>query len=161
MARPRPETLAAVLNGLAVMLLPLLLLAWADFQSQMNTNTRVTVRPPGASIVLGEIEKLNQPAIVLLPFAALAVWRTRVYARRVIARASRGWAAVGEAAACAFGVMFVMNVPLLVKHTLPMSLFAMAYLVLAVALGVAVGIVLRATALFALWLQAPNTSSPV
>jgi hypothetical protein len=155
MVRPRPETMAAVLNGLAVMLLPLLLMAWADLQNQVSTDTRVTVRPPGASFVLGEIEKLSQPAMVLLPFAALAVWRTRVYARRVIARASRGWAAVGEAAACALGVMFVMNLRLVIKHTLPMSLFAIAYFILAAALGMVVGIILRATALFVLWLEAP------
>jgi hypothetical protein len=157
MGRPRPETLAAVLNGLVVLLLPLVLMSWVDLERQVNTDTRVTVRPPGASLILGEIEKLTGPAIVLVPFAALAVWRTRIYAQRVIAGESQGWAAVVEAAACAFGVMFVMNVPSLVKHTLPMPPSAVAYFMLAVALGVAFGIVLRATALFVLWLQANPT----
>ena len=162
MARPRPETLAAISNGLVVLLLPLLLIAWADIASQANTDTRAVVRPPGTSIVLGEIERLTWPAMVLLPFGALALWRTRVYAQRAIASDSRGWAAVAEAAACAFGVMLLMSVPRLVTRRLPVSSLlssaAIAYFTVAVALGVVVGVVLRGTALFVLWLRPPGTS---
>ncbi len=138
------------MNGLIVLFLPLALIAWGDVASHVSTDTRVTVRPPGASIVLGEIDRLSRPALVLLPFAALGAWRTRVYARQVIARESHGWVAVAEAAACAFGVMFVVNLPLSVTRAVTMPLSAISYSMLAITLGVLVGTLLRATALFVL-----------
>jgi hypothetical protein len=54
---------------------------------------------------------LVQSALVLLPFATLAVWRTWVHAKRWRTRQSKGWQAVAEAGATGVIVAIVYLTP--------------------------------------------------
>lgn len=135
--RGRAEAAAAVVNAVVVWIVPLSVL-WLE-------HARL-----GATI---DAAMLVQSAATLLPFAALAAWRTRVHAIRWRARQATVWQPVAEAAATAV----VVALAYLARGILTRPADAPAYVIVygggALILGAIVGLVLRTTALLALKLH--------
>jgi hypothetical protein len=92
----------------------------------------------------------GRSASILLPFAAIAAWRTWVHAKRWRSRQATVWQPVAEAAATAV----VVAVAYLARGVLTRPADAPAYLIAygggALILGAIVGLILLTTALLAL-----------
>lgn len=136
----RPELLAAILNGLIVLTAPFLL---------------YVVGVPGIDGLgvwrVVPLFAVNVPA-GLLPFAALAGWRTYVHARRYREGRSLGWAGVLEAGATALVALLVFIGPMLLRATDPgaAAFGAVIYGTIALSMGLVTGILLRIVALVVL-----------
>lgn len=96
---------------------------------------------------------LGRSALILLPFAVLAAWRTWVHARRWRAGRTTVWPPLAEAAA----VGVVVALAYLARGILTRPAEAPAYVVVyggaALILGAIVGLILRTTAVLALTLH--------
>ena len=145
----RPDLAVAVVNGLLVLLVPLLLLALGPFLFDGDSNTSVTVRAPGAS-VLRPFLNLGWEASVLLPFAILAGWRTNVHARQWLEGRGAGWRGVIEAVATAAGIALFVLAPGIVTRPADAPPYVMVYGGAASIMGLLVGLTLRTTALLLL-----------
>ena len=75
----RSESVAAVVNGLLVMLLPLAVVVAGSTINLDNFDGSVTADVPGAPRMWATIRTLIPASLVLFPFALLAGWRTWVY----------------------------------------------------------------------------------
>src|SRR5262245_22325748 len=149
MSRIKPETTTAIVNGLLVLVVPLAYLAWSQVADEMGSDI---ARPPGASAINRIVERLAWAASVLLPFAALTAWRTRTYARKVIAGASEGWWSVAEVAACGAAVILIMGVPGVPSRPLGyVPVLILWALTVGGSVGAFVGVILRFTGLLVLW----------
>jgi hypothetical protein len=149
----RLEAVAAIVNGLIVLLLPLLFILAASVFS-FDSNTSVTVRPPGVWPILGVISAAFEMSAIMLPFAMLAGWRTWIHASRDD-RQSSGWRGVLEAGACGVIVALAVLAPGIVTRPLEAPPYVIAYGGAALIVGVVVGLILRATALLVLKLERP------
>jgi len=155
--RGRPEAVAAIVNGLVVLLAPVALLVIGPHLFPIDRNASVTVRPPGASNI-GILMEFAQLVLVLMPFAALASWRTWAHARGLLEGRSRGWMGVAEAGAAGLAVALVVLAPGIVTRPLEAPPYVIAYGGAALFLGLLTGLALRLTALLVLRLYG---SAPV
>jgi hypothetical protein len=155
MKRVRPEVSAAIVNGLVVMLLPLAFMTLAlMLPGPRGADAIVVAHVRTTRDVLLDVWKVvAQTAVVMLPFAMLASWRTFVYAKQVLTSQGRGWRGVGEAAVCGFGTLLLYLLPGIVTRPMEAPPYILFYGAVAAVLGVLVGLTLRMTALFVLWLQ--------
>jgi hypothetical protein len=144
----RVETTVAIVNGLLVLLVPLALML-AGNSLGFDSNTAVT-RAPMSMRLPYIMSAAGQTALVVVPFAAVAAWRSWVYARRWREQQDRGWRAIGEAGACALLVMLVPNVPRILTRPLEALPFVIVYGAGVLILGLVVGFVLRTTAIVVL-----------
>lgn len=135
--RRRPEATAAVVNALVVLITPLALL-WLE-RARLGATSSVAM--------------LGRSAVILLPFAVLAAWRTWVHAQRWRAGQATVWQPLAEAAA----VGGVAALAYLARGILTRPAEAPAYVVAyggaALILGAIVGVILRTTAVLALTLH--------
>ena len=146
----RPENSAAVVNGLLVLLLPLAFLVLGSIVFDSDSDTSVTVRAPGSSGIARAVVILVQIGLVLLPFAALAGWRTWVYAKGWREQRVRGWQAVAEAGACGLVVALGYLAPGIVTRPTEAPPYVIVYGGAALILGLMVGLFLRMTAILVL-----------
>jgi hypothetical protein len=91
-----------------------------------------------------------QAALVLLPFAALALWRTWVYAKRWTERQDNGWQAVAEAAGAGLLAAIAYLAPGILSRPTDAPAYVFVYGAAALILGAIVGLILRTTALLVL-----------
>jgi hypothetical protein len=155
MTRPfeRPATVAALVNGLVVYLLPLAFAgAVALFASDYsNGSTRVVGVDPNRGLVWWQrLTFAGTYLMGLAPFAFAAGWRTFVHAKRWLEHGR--WGAIGilEGALCGFaGAVLVLMPSILTKPTQAPP-YVIAYGGLAAVLGLAAGAVLWVTATIAL-----------
>ena len=151
--RGRPETVAAIVNGLVVLLAPVALLAIGPLLFPIDRNASVTVRPPGASNIGISFMEFALLELVLIPFATLASWRTWAHARRFVEGRSRGWMGVAEAGATGLAVALVYLAPGIVTRPLEAPPYVIVYGSAALFLGLLVGLALRLTTLLVLRLH--------
>ena len=149
----RSESVAAIVNGLLVMLLPLAVLAAGSTVNPDNFDGSVTADVPGMPGMWTTIRMLTRTSLVLFPFALLAGWRTWVYARRWCDQQDRGWRAVAEAGACGLIVALVYLAPGIVTRPAEAPAYVIAYGGGALLLGLVVGVFLRTTAVLVLTLR--------
>lgn len=154
--RSRVEMLAATVNAIVVLLAPSIALLVAMIGS-VDSNASVTVRPAGASRVLPVVRSVIEMGTWMLPFAAIAAWRTWVHARRWNARKGSGWQGVVEAGACGLAAALLYLVPGIVTRPLEAAPYVMAYGGAATIVGLLFGLVLRTTAM--LILRFPRATS--
>jgi hypothetical protein len=145
-ARRYPEDVAAFVNALLVLFLApaLLMLGMFAFPS-----TSVTVRPErsfyaSSGPFLMEVASVVVP---LVPFALLAGWRTQVHARRYRDGRGNGWQGVVEGGTAGFvAALFVLSHGIATRPNA-----APPYIIVygggSALLGLAFGLLLRATAL--------------
>lgn len=149
----RSEGVAAVVNGLLVVLLPLVVLAVGPGVNLDSYDASVTARDPGPPRIVRMIPILIRVALVLFPFALLAGWRTWVHARRWCDGKDRGWRAVAEAGACGLILALLYLAPGIVTRPTDAPPYVIAYGGAALLLGVLVGLFLRTTAILVLKLR--------
>ena len=149
----RSESVAAVVNGLLVMWLPLAVLVAGSNSTLDNFDASVTADVPGAPRMWTTI--LIPPSLLVFPFALLAGWRTWVYAKRWCDQQDRGWRAVAEAGACGVIPALLYLAPGIVLRPAEAPPYVIAYGGGALLLGVAVGLFLRTTAILVLKFRKP------
>lgn len=148
-SRARPEVVAGIVNALIVWLLPIGFMALGPllFNSYSNNSTTVVgVDPTGA----GRARMLMfwlQVGGVLIPFAALAGFRTHHHASQ---RPPTSWRGVLEAGACGAAVALVVLLPGILTRPLEAGPYITVYGGAAMILGLIVGFFLRLTALLVL-----------
>jgi hypothetical protein len=148
----RPENTAALVNGLLVLVVPLAFLVVGGLLSQQDEAGR-SFRAPGTdgmsdSQIVAVV--IAQTAMVLLPFASLAAWRTRVYARRWHDRDDRGWKGVVEASGCGSLAALAMLAPGIITPPSLAGPYIVVYGGAGLILGLLVGLILRFTAIVTL-----------
>jgi hypothetical protein len=149
----RPARVAAIVNGLVVLLLPFALMALAQWaaSSQLRNGATVTARVSSdfqyASRILVGIGKV---VVWSTPFALVAGWRTWVHSRHRLEGRGSGWQGVAEGSALGFCTALLVLLPGIVTRPLDAPPYVAAYGGMAAVLGLLVGIVLRFTALVAL-----------
>ena len=143
-------SVAAVVNGLLVVLLPLAAQMAGSRIDLHGSDASVTANVPGAPRIETLIPILMRTTLVLLPFALLAGWRTWAYARRWCDREDRGWRGVAEAGACGLIVALLYLAPGIVTRPAEAAPYVIAYGGAALLLGVVVGLFLRTTAILVL-----------
>jgi uncharacterized membrane protein YhaH (DUF805 family) len=146
----RSEAVAAVVNGLLVVLLPLTVLVALSSINLDSSDASVTARDPEPPSGWPMAPILIRTAVVLAPFALLAAWRTWVYARRWCDREARGWWAVAEAGACGLILALLYLAPGIVTRPAEAPPYVIAYGGAAWLLGVLMGLFLRTTAILVL-----------
>ena len=97
----------------------------------------------------------RQFAFVMLPFAAVAAWRTWVHAKRRLALGTSGWRGVGEAGACGLVSVLVVTMPGILTHPAQAVPYVLALGAYAVLCGLLIGLLLRMSALIVLKLTEP------
>lgn len=134
----RPEAAAAVVNAALVLFVPFAFvwLEWAQVGATISAAT------------------LASTASMLLPFAALAAWRTWVHARRWRGRHATGWQPVAEAAGTAVAVALAYLARGILTRPADAPAYVLVYGSAALILGAIVGLILRTTALMTLTLYA-------
>jgi hypothetical protein len=154
----RSLKVTAVVNGLVMGLLPLTLMLLASLIPE-NTNTSATVhggRGPMAAALITWMAMWK----TLLPLALIAGWRTLVYARRWALRDNRVWRGVLEAGICGFLYLLLFLTPSIVKQPMKAPPYVVVYGGIAFFVGLAVGLILRLTALLVLKISG-STKNPV
>jgi hypothetical protein len=144
--RRHPEASAAVLNGLLILLVPLLFVGIESYLPDGPRDASVTVFATPRSVV-GELTKLGPAVLVLLPFATLSAWRTWVHARNRREAGGTGWRGVAESGATALGIALFVLAPGIVTRPSEAPPYVLFYGGSALILGLLVGAVLRTTAL--------------
>ena len=147
--------MAAVVNGLLVMLLPLAVLVAGSDINLDNFDGSVTADVPGTPRMWATTRILVPTSLVLFPFALLAGWRTWVYAKRWCNQQDRGWRAVAEAGACGLIPALLYLAPGIVMRPAEAPPYVMAYGGGALLVGVVVGLFLRTTAILVLKFRQP------
>jgi hypothetical protein len=147
----RPEDVAALVNGLLVLLAPISVLVFGscvfDRESQYSVTVRAADPAPWADAV-DHLLILGQIGLVLLPFAAIAAWRTWVHAKDW--PRERGWQGVAEAGLCGLGTALLYLAPGIVTRPMEAEGFVIAYGGAAMILGLLVGLFLRTAAVLVL-----------
>jgi uncharacterized membrane protein YhaH (DUF805 family) len=154
----RSERVAAVVNGLLVVLLPLAILVAVSSINLDQSDASVSADVPGSPRLQTMVPTLIRMTFVLVPFALLAGWRTWVYARRWCDRQDRGWRAVGEAGACSLILALLYFAPGIVTRPAEAPPYVIVYGGAALLLGVLVGLFLRTTAILVLELRKSHTA---
>jgi hypothetical protein len=147
--RERPRIAAAVVNGLLVLLLPPALLVAGNLLFNSDSDYSVTVRASERSLLLPALSILVRMEMVLLPFAALAGWRTWVHAGDW-RTGRRGWRGVAEAGACGLFVALAYLAPGIVTRPMDAPPYVIAYGGAALVLGLVAGLLLRTTGVLVL-----------
>ena len=149
----RPARVAAIVNGLAVLLMPFALMALAEWSasSQLRNGATVTARVSSdfqyaAKILVG----IGTVVVWSAPFALVAGWRTWVHSRHRLEGRGSGWQGVAEGGALGFCAALLILLPGIVTRPFDAPPYVAAYGGIAAILGLLVGFVLRFTALVVL-----------
>ena len=153
----RPERAAALANFLLIPLLTLLVTVytWAS-----DTGAVAIAYP--VRHALKQVAYVILAMLLSTPLAAIAAWRTWVLAPRVLAREATAWRGLAEAAACGFVLTLPFILPIVIGRLFVPGrwsrgealLLGMGYLVayglIGIVIGLALGLMLLATALLVL-----------
>ncbi len=153
-----PAEVAALVNGLIVWLLPSGISGLSAIGERLGigvSDNAITVHPPGWTPWAPIVATALQFGFVMLPFAALAAWRTWVHARRRLELGTSGWQGVGEAGACGLATLFVLMLPGILRHPIQALPYILVYGGLAALTGLLVGLLLRISAVIALKVTKP------
>ena len=146
-AWPPPEQVAAIVNALVVLFIPLTLLV-AFFVHRL-TDMNPPVRPPG-NYFFSDLAGSLLIFVPLAPFALIPAWRTWTHARVYLAGKGGGWQGVIEGGA--LGLFLTLAGLIRPALTRPQQAppYLIAYGGMALVVGLALGCVLRLTALLTL-----------
>lgn len=135
--RRHPEATAAVVNAAIVMVVPLAYVWLVHAQSGVTVEGAVLARS----------------AAIVLPFAALAAWRTWAHSKRWLTGEAALWRPVAEAAATAVVIALAYLARGILTRPADAPAFVLVYGGGAMILGAIVGVILRTTAVLALRLN--------
>ena len=132
--RRHPEATAAGVNAVLVVVVPLAYVWLAHAWSGVVVDSAM----------------FAESAATVLPFAALAAWRTWVHSTRWLAGEDALWLPLAEAAATAFLVAVAYLARGILARPADAPAFVIVYGGVALILGAIVGVILRTTAVLAL-----------
>ncbi len=148
-----PEEWAALVNAFVVMSVPSAFKVYAWLEARAHPRATVSAVPAPDSLI-STLAALAVPFGLFLPVAALVAWRTHAHAKRVRNAGDTGWRGVFEAMAVGATLPIIFMVSLMVRiDPLGAAAYGGAYLLIGVAIGGAIGLVLRAFALIVLRLR--------
>jgi hypothetical protein len=156
MPRPydRPATIAAVANAAVVYLLPVAFAGVISLLPNRSAGTTVTAPDPDYLIHLANRLKLIVAYVSFMaPFAMVAAWRTFVHATRWLERGHVEWSGIVEAGATGLAGTLLVLLPGIVTHPRQAPGYVIAYGIPMIAIGLAIGVILHATALAVLKAQ--------
>ena len=145
--RRHPEIVAAAVNGLLTLLLPaapILAMALGII------GTSSAVRPQEASQFRDAVGLLLMAGPTMLPLATVAAWRTWVHAVRWRQRGTRGWQGVAEGGALGLFVALLKLAGPTILRPKDAPPYLIVYGGLALVVGLAIGLLLRITAVLVL-----------
>jgi hypothetical protein len=148
MARPLrdPATVAALVNGLVVYLLPLAFAGAVALLASDPGNRAVGVDPDRAYVWAKRLWFAGAYMTGLTPFALAAGWRTFVHAQRRLQHGRGGAMGILEGGACGFVGAVLVLLPGIVTKPTQAPPYVLVYGGLAAAPGAAVGVILWFTA---------------
>ena len=148
-AHRHPEDVAALVNAVLVLLLPLVLLTVGMF---VFPSASVIVRPEESFYVSTARVVMNGALVLvpLAPFAMLAGWRTWVHARRYRDGRGNGWQGVVEGGTAGFVAVFFMFSRDFATRPREASAYVIAYGGASALVGLAFGLVLWTAAVLVL-----------
>jgi hypothetical protein len=132
--RRHPEATAAGVNAVLVVVVPLAYVWLAHAWSGVVVDSAM----------------FAESAATVLPFAALAAWRTWVHSTRWLAGEDALWLPLAEAAATAFVMALAYLARAILARPADAPAFVIVYGGVALILGAIVGVILRTTAVLAL-----------
>jgi hypothetical protein len=144
----RAATVAAIVNGLLVLLAPFALIAILAAMPHTGNGTTVTARVSSTPEYVARIlVSIGTIIVSTAPFALVAGWRTFVHAVRREEGRGTGWQGVAEGGGLGLAVALIVLLPGIVTHPSQAPPFVMAYGGMAAVLGLLVGLALRFSAL--------------
>jgi len=148
MARPydRPATVVAIVNALVVFLLPIALVGTLAALGSDSSNSSTAVRARGPNYLQHRLTLLVAYATGVAPFAMGAAWRTFVHARNWLEHGRPGWWGVLEAGTLGFLAAVLILLPGIVTRPTEAPPYVIAYGGLSLLVGLAIGLILWATA---------------
>jgi hypothetical protein len=154
----RRDVLPAVVNAFLVIAVPVALTVIGPFDT--STNTSATVVASVASVPSRALF-VAQIALPILPFAAVAGWRTYVHAKRSRELGTTGWRGVAEAGVLGLGLSLLLLLPGTVRQPSKALPYLIVYGAMGLVSGLAVGLVLKTVSTLTSWLQARySTAGP-
>jgi hypothetical protein len=141
----RPATITALVNAAVVYLLPLAFAWVVSLLPDNRIGTTVTARGP--DYLWHRAQHVAAYVAALSPFAMAAAWRTFVHARRWLQFRDRTWLGVLEGGACGLAGTLIVMLPGILRNPLLAWLFVLLYGLYTVPIGLAIGFILRFTAL--------------
>ena len=155
MTRPlrRPATVAALVNGLVVYLLPLTFAGAAALLASDygNSGTHVVgLDPDRAYIWSKRLWFVGAYVAGLTPFAIAAAWRTFVHAKRRLENGRSGAMGIVEGGLCGLVSAVLVLLPGILNKPAEAPPYVLAYGGLAAALGLTAGAILWLTAIITL-----------
>jgi hypothetical protein len=151
-----PEAVAALVNGLIVWLLPTAISALFAIGGFGASDTNTTVHADDWTPLDPIIATAVMFSAVMLPFAAVAAWRTWIHAKRRRELGTSGWRGVGEAGACGLVTVLVVLTPGIFRHPTLAAPYLLVYGAYAVFCGLLIGLLLRVSALVVLRVAEPQ-----
>lgn len=149
MARPydREATVTALVNAGIVFLLPLVAAVVVGLFGARYSNGSTSVRVPGPDYAERQLKLIVAYVTATSPFAMVAAWRTFVHAKGWLERGDPGWRGVLEAGAGGFLATLIVLLPGILTTPAQAPAYVVTYGSLTFTLGLALGALLRTTAL--------------
>lgn len=120
------------------------------------SDTNTTVYADGWTPLDPIMSTMFNFGVVMLPFAAVAAWRTWIHAKRRRVLGTGGWHGVGEAGACGLLPVLVVLAPGFFRDPALATPYVLTYGTFAALGGLAIGLLLRASALIVLKATEPR-----
>jgi hypothetical protein len=146
----RPEGLAAIVNAILVVLIPF----GVVFVVSLGVESGNAVHASGLQHALMNLYDIAAYVVAIVPVALLAGWRTWVHTSRYREGKGTGWRGVVEAGGLGLTLALLVLARGIVTRPTHSPPYVIFYGGVALILGLAMGLLLRATALTVLKLRA-------
>ena len=142
-ADPR-VALACKVNGWLVFGIPFSMMTLSELMAIVAWPSEIAAYKPAFLEIVVEFVWYT---LLFAALAAITTRRTKVHAEKYLAGTSRGWAGVGDAALCGFGMTLVYLAAGILTRTSEALPYILFYGFFGTILGAIVGVVLRAVAI--------------
>ncbi|HEY1911906.1 MAG TPA: hypothetical protein VGG73_13355 [Vicinamibacterales bacterium] len=158
----QPETVAAYVNAILVLLVPVgvaIAIPIGMWFSPSNTTTVHATPTPLPEEVLVYVAGVMLFVVLFLPLAAIAGWRTRVHARRYLDFEGGGWQGVLEAGVVGLFIAIWILRRGIATRPADAPPYVIAYGGAAAVIGLTIGLILRTAAVLTLKLTSRDEAS--
>ena len=150
----RPEGLAAAVNAVLVVLIPIGVASIVSMGVESGNTVRAS--PSGLQRAFTSLYGIAAYLVAIVPVALLAGWRTWVHASRYREGKGTGWQGVVEAGGLGLTLALVVLARGIVTRPADAPPYVIFYGGVALILGLAIGLFLRVTALTVLKFASPE-----
>jgi hypothetical protein len=154
--RTHPEDVAAIVNGLLVLVTPVAVSLAASLGFFDSSDAVVAVVSTPGERFARSVSNAATTMAPFVPLAFIAGWRTWEHARRVRRGQSRGWGGVLEGGLLGFVLAILLLAGSIARRPFEAPPYVLAYGGAAAVIGLTVGFVLRLTGLAAMRLSSSS-----